>query len=146
MRLLADMHIAPRTVALLRSLGHDVRRVNELLPPTAADAAIVAAAIRDGRSILTQDLDFSAMVVLSGKHRPVGDLAAAVVVSGRAGERGAGGVLPGLEPDLREGAIVTVEDRPAALVPNRCQTNATSSRGCSTVGWGSAPPGRPLNQ
>ena len=50
MRLLADMHIAPRTVAWLRSLGHDVRRVNERLPPTAADAAIVAAAIRDERS------------------------------------------------------------------------------------------------
>jgi Domain of unknown function (DUF5615) len=31
MRLLADMHISPRTVAFLRSLGHDVLRVPELL-------------------------------------------------------------------------------------------------------------------
>ena len=50
MRLLADMHIAPRTVAWLRSLGHDVRRVTERLPPTAADAAVVAAAHGRGYS------------------------------------------------------------------------------------------------
>ena len=74
------MHIAPRTVRFLRSLGHDVKRVDELLLPSAAGAAIVAAATRDERHILTRDLDFSAEV------------------------------LPGLEKDLREGAIVTVQD------------------------------------
>lgn len=110
MRLLADMHIAPRTVALLRSLGHDVRRVNELLPPTAADAAIVAAAIRDGRSILTQDLDFSAIVALSGNIVP--SVISLRLSSSRVERVNAvlEAVLPGLEPDLREGAIVTVED------------------------------------
>jgi len=50
MRLLADMHIAPRTVRFLRSLGHDVVRVDELLSPTATDEAIMAAAVRDAVS------------------------------------------------------------------------------------------------
>lgn len=60
------MHIAPRTVRFLRSLGHDVIRVDERLLPSAADEAIVAAATRDERYILTQDLDFSAIGALSG--------------------------------------------------------------------------------
>jgi predicted nuclease of predicted toxin-antitoxin system len=70
MRLLADMHIAPRTVAFLRSLGHDVVQVSELLPPAATDQSVVAAAIRERRSILTQDLDFGAIVALSGESVP----------------------------------------------------------------------------
>jgi len=49
MRLLADMHIAPRTVRFLRSIGHDVVRVDELLLPTATDEAIMAAAVREER-------------------------------------------------------------------------------------------------
>jgi hypothetical protein len=35
MRILADVHISPRTVQRLRDLGHDVVRVGESLPTTA---------------------------------------------------------------------------------------------------------------
>jgi uncharacterized protein DUF5615 len=48
----------------------DVVRVDEVLPPTASDEAIVTAAIRDGRHIITQDPDFSAIVALSGRIGP----------------------------------------------------------------------------
>ncbi len=68
MRLLADLNIARRTVAFLRSLGHDVVRVDEVLAPTAEDAAIVTLARQDQRTVLTQDLDFSAIVALSGRR------------------------------------------------------------------------------
>ena len=64
MRLLADMHISPRTVEFLRSLGHDVVRVNEILPATASDETIVARAADEGRAVLTQDLDLSANIAL----------------------------------------------------------------------------------
>jgi hypothetical protein len=37
MKPLADMHIAPTTGRFLRSLAHDVVRVDEVLPPTASD-------------------------------------------------------------------------------------------------------------
>jgi predicted nuclease of predicted toxin-antitoxin system len=66
MRLLADLHIAPRTVEYLRSLGHDVVRVSQVLPPTSSDHEIIAYAARDRRAILTQDLDFSAEIAVSG--------------------------------------------------------------------------------
>jgi predicted nuclease of predicted toxin-antitoxin system len=94
-RLLADLNIAPRTVALLRSLGHDIVRVNELMPSSATDAAIVSAARDASRTIITQDLDFSAIVVLSGTQRPS-------VISLR---------LASSRIEVIEmGAIVTVED------------------------------------
>ncbi len=54
MRLLADLHVAPRTVEFLRSLGHDVVRVPEVLPATATDAEIVARAIEENRAVLTR--------------------------------------------------------------------------------------------
>jgi predicted nuclease of predicted toxin-antitoxin system len=71
MKLLADVHISPRTVAYLRRLGHDVVRVGtEYLRASASDMEIVAAAIADERSIVTQDVDFSAIVALSNSTRP----------------------------------------------------------------------------
>jgi predicted nuclease of predicted toxin-antitoxin system len=110
MRLLADMHIAPRTVSFLRSLGHDVVRVDELLLPSAADDAIVAAATHDGRHILTQDLDFSASVALSGRTGP--SVISLRLSSSRVERVNTvlQEVLPGLEKVLVEGAIVTVQD------------------------------------
>ena len=50
MKLLADLHISPRTVDHLRALGHDVIRVNSLLPETADDESIVQEAINQGRT------------------------------------------------------------------------------------------------
>lgn len=110
MRALADMHIAPRTVTFLRSLGHDVVRVDELLVPTATDEAIVAAAAREGRCVLTQDLDFSAIVALSGRTVP--SVVSLRLSSSRVERVNAvlQEVLPGMEKDLLDGAIVTVQD------------------------------------
>ena len=70
MKLLADLHISPRTVEFLRSLGHDVLRVNEILPVTSADEIIVTRAAREQRTILTQDLDLSAIIALAGRNAP----------------------------------------------------------------------------
>jgi predicted nuclease of predicted toxin-antitoxin system len=110
MRVLADMHVAPRTVAFLRSLGHDAVRVDELLQSTATDEAIVAVAIRDGRCIVTQDLDFSAIVALSGRTVP--SVISLRLSSARVERVNAvlQAVLPAVESDVLEGAIVTVQD------------------------------------
>ena len=56
MRLLADMHISPRTVEFLRTLGHDVVRVSEILPPQASDETIVSRADEHRRIILTTSI------------------------------------------------------------------------------------------
>lgn len=66
MKILADMHISPVTVQFLRDLGHDVVRVNEILPPDTSDKIIVETAIKNKQAILTQDLDFSEIITFSG--------------------------------------------------------------------------------
>jgi predicted nuclease of predicted toxin-antitoxin system len=62
------MHISPQTVGFLRSLGHDVQRIPDLLPISANDHDIVAKATTEDRAILTQDMDFSAIIALAGNR------------------------------------------------------------------------------
>jgi predicted nuclease of predicted toxin-antitoxin system len=69
-KLLADLHIAPRTVVFLRAKGHDVVRAGDVLSATASDVQLVALAQAEQRTVLTQDLDFSAIVALSGESSP----------------------------------------------------------------------------
>jgi predicted nuclease of predicted toxin-antitoxin system len=110
MRLLADLHIAPRTIEFLRTLGHDVRRVTDLLPATATDEAIVECAMQERRTILTQDLDFTSIIALSGRATPS-------LVSLRLGSvtiesvnAALQRILPALEHEIELGALITVED------------------------------------
>ena len=110
MRLLADLNVAPRTVEFLRSLGHDVVRSDALLLGTASDAEIVEIELREARTILTHDLDFSALVALSGRSRPS-------VISMRLSSsriecvnQRLQAVLVAIATELESGAIVSVED------------------------------------
>ena len=111
MRLLADVHISPRTVVFLQRLGHDVVRVGigGYLWSTATDHDIVAAAVADDRIIVTQDVDFSAIVALSNSSRPSVVLlrlaTARIEVINELLDR----ALPLVAQDLAEGALVTVE-------------------------------------
>jgi len=111
MRLLADLHIAPRTVEFLRTLGHDVCRVTDLLPANASDKEIVERAEQEHCTILTQDLDFSSIIALSGRRTPSllslrlnsSKVELVNVVLQR--------MLPVLASDLEQGALVTIEDQ-----------------------------------
>jgi predicted nuclease of predicted toxin-antitoxin system len=110
MRLLADLHISPRTVQFLRSLGHDVTRVNEILPPTSNDQTVVKQAAQDTRAILTQDLDYSAIIALSGAKTP--SLISLRLSSSRIEHVNTvlEKILPQIEQDVLSGMIITVED------------------------------------
>jgi predicted nuclease of predicted toxin-antitoxin system len=109
-KLLADVHIAPRTVEHLRGLGHDVERVGELLASSATDEDIVAAAIRDRRIVLTQDLDLSTIVAVSGRAVP--SVLTLRLTSSRIENVNArlSQVLPSVAETLAAGALITVED------------------------------------
>lgn len=117
MKLLADMHIAPRTVAHLRQLGHDVLRVDDVLPPTASDPLIITTAKETGRIILTQDLDFSALIALSGHNSP--SLISLRLASVRVEYVNAvlQEVLPQIEPALQKGSMVTIEGHAVRVRP-----------------------------
>lgn len=110
MRLLADLHISPKTVEQLRSHGYDVVRVSDVMDPRSRDEQIVDHARRDGRVILTQDLDYSAIIALSGASEP--SLISLRLSSSRVEYVSAvlTRVLPQVEKDLESGAIITVTD------------------------------------
>jgi predicted nuclease of predicted toxin-antitoxin system len=109
-RILADVHIAPRTVEFLRSLGHDTLRVPDVLPSSASDEKIVAYASADRRCVLTQDLDFSAIVALTGVPAP--SVISLRLASSRVEYVNAvlAGVLPELEEAVAQGVIASVEE------------------------------------
>ncbi len=104
------MHVSPSTVTFLRTHGHDVLRVNEVMPVTSTDEAILLRALDDERVVLTQDLRFSAILARAGQPAP--SLISLRLSSSRIEfvnailER----VLPLVERDVATGAIVTVED------------------------------------
>jgi predicted nuclease of predicted toxin-antitoxin system len=69
-RFLADLNISPRSVDALKQHGWDIVRVSALLPLRSPDKEILNHAYQAGFAIVTQDLDFSALVALSGRSQP----------------------------------------------------------------------------
>ena len=69
-RFLADMNISSLTVAALVDEGIDILRVSSLLPASASDSDILSLARQQSRVLITQDLDFSALLALGGCDRP----------------------------------------------------------------------------
>ena len=70
MRILIDMPISPRTVDFLKGLGHEVVHAADLGLARAPDEEIVERAKADGMSILTEDLDFGAILAVTGEMEP----------------------------------------------------------------------------
>jgi predicted nuclease of predicted toxin-antitoxin system len=71
MRFLADMGVAQRIVIWLREAGHDAVHLREQNLQRLADSAIFEKAVTEKRILLTFDLDFGELVILSAGH-PVG--------------------------------------------------------------------------
>jgi predicted nuclease of predicted toxin-antitoxin system len=109
-KFLADVHISPQTVLFLRRLQHDVTRVGEVLRSTSTDEDIIDHAAAQDRVVLTQDLDFSAIMALSGRSKPT--VVTLRLASSRVDyvntvlER----VLPQIENEALAGSLVTVAD------------------------------------
>jgi predicted nuclease of predicted toxin-antitoxin system len=70
MRFLADMGISRRSVAFLRSLGHDAVHLHSEGLDRLADSAILQKARREERVVLTHDLDFGELIAASGARLP----------------------------------------------------------------------------
>jgi len=65
-RFLANMNISPKTVESLSKKGWDIIRVSNILPVNTSDQEILDLARQEGRVVVTQDLDFSALLALGG--------------------------------------------------------------------------------
>ncbi|MFA5845877.1 MAG: DUF5615 family PIN-like protein [Thermodesulfovibrionales bacterium] len=110
LKFIADIHISPITIEELKKRGHNIIRITEKLPPTSTDNEIIQLAYQEQAVIITQDLDFSAIIAQSGLNSPS-------VISLRVANakpdmitRLLTTVLPRIEVELVEGAIVSVDE------------------------------------
>ena len=109
MKLLIDMNLSPSGCDVLRAEGWDSVHVSDLGMSRASDAEIMARAKQEDRVLLTNDLDFSAIlastkaagpsVVQLRSQRLLPNQAAATICS----------ALRQCEAELEKGAIVTVD-------------------------------------
>jgi predicted nuclease of predicted toxin-antitoxin system len=104
------MNLSPRTVEALQRQGWDIVRVSDLLPVTASDEEILELAQREGRVIVTQDLDFSALLALGDYSRPSLITLRLSFTDPETVTCRLLDVVPGIEHRLREGLAVTIED------------------------------------
>jgi predicted nuclease of predicted toxin-antitoxin system len=110
LRLLANMNISSHTVDALRSEGWDVIRVSEILPVNAQDHEILEFARQENRVVITQDLDFSALLALAGFNKPSLISLRMTVSDPEAVTQKLIELLPGLQSKLAEGCAVTIDD------------------------------------
>ncbi|MBD2149536.1 DUF5615 family PIN-like protein [Pseudanabaena sp. FACHB-1277] len=109
-RLLADVHISPKTVADLQKQGYEIMRSSEVLPANAPDINILEFARTDNWVVLTQDLDFSMLVALSRYSQP--SLITLRLSSAKPDivTQKLLDVLPQIEEALQEGSAITIQD------------------------------------
>jgi predicted nuclease of predicted toxin-antitoxin system len=111
MKLLLDQGLPVTSATILRDAGWDVVHTAEVSLSTAKDREILAIAKQQGRSIVTLDADFHALLVLLGATMPSvvrvrieglrsGDMAKLLLQ-----------VLPTIKDKLLAGAMVTITAR-----------------------------------
>lgn len=110
LKFIADMNLSPFSVEVLCREGYDVVRVNRLISPSAPDEEILACARDGGYVLITEDMDFSALLAVNGCERPsVLSLRLSFSDPETVAERLLH-VLPLCESSLSSGAVISVED------------------------------------
>lgn len=111
LKFIADIHISPLTVKELKNKGYDIIRITDKLPATASDKEIVQLARKEKFVLITQDLDFSAIIAQSSLNSPS-------VISLRVANAKPNvitqfliTILPLIEADIAEGAIVSIDEK-----------------------------------
>lgn len=112
MRFLVDASMSPVVVQELRLAGHNAVHVGEVLRLDAPDEDILERAGRDARVIVAADTDFGDLLAARQVAQP-----SVVLFHRQTGRRPREQAalllanLPSVESELREGAIVVVEER-----------------------------------
>lgn len=107
---LTDLNISPKTVRDLQQQGMDIERADKYLPSNAPDAEILEFARKNKLVVITQDLDFSILVALSGVQQPS-------LITLRLARSDPQKVttrlleeLPLIEDELHQGYAITIQD------------------------------------
>ena len=70
MKFLIDMPLSPGLAVWLVSVGHDAVHASDIGMFRAPDREIMARAVLEGRSVVTADLDYPALLAMSGATAP----------------------------------------------------------------------------
>ena len=111
------MNLSPKTVSDMRSLGYDIVRVSSVLPENTSDLDLLEYGAKNERVVITQDLDFGALLAIYGYDRPS---VITLRLSGSAPDTITERlieVIPQIEKPLAQGSAVTVEDRLVRIRP-----------------------------
>jgi len=107
---LANMNISPLTVEELRKLGWNIMRVPEVMDRKSKDIEILTYAREHKKVIITQDLDFSALLAVRGYEKPSVislrfENAKPEFITNRIIE-----IVNEMEEELEEGIIISVDE------------------------------------
>ena len=110
MKFLGDMGVSRSTIEWIRSKGHDAVHLRDQGLQRASDADIMAKALKEGRIVLTFDLDFGAILAASGDKLPSVVIFRLEDESPEIVNRRMGQVLKESARSLEKGATIIVED------------------------------------
>jgi len=109
MKVLLDMNLSPRWVSLLVDAGMEAVHWSHIGDNSAPDSLLASHALSNDMIVVTQDLDFGALLAASGNSGPS-------VVQIRAGDTSPESIgqevvtaLKQLSDELEKGALVTVD-------------------------------------
>ncbi|UVO55397.1 DUF5615 family PIN-like protein [Sphingomonas sp. SUN039] len=115
MRIVIDMNLSPRWAAVLEDSGIAADHWTGLGAPTASDGEIMTYAAAHGAIVLTNDLDFGAILAASGESTPSVVQIRADDVSPEAIGVHLVRALRQMADELAAGALVTVEPARARI-------------------------------
>jgi len=110
---LANMNISPLTVEQLKKKGWNVVRISDVMDRGSKDIDVLLYAQKQNKVVITQDLDFSAILAIRGYAKPSlinlrlenprPDLVSSRIVE----------VVSAMEKELEEGVVVTIDETSA---------------------------------
>lgn len=110
MKILLDMNLSPLWVPMLKEAGFDATHWIDLGSASAPDSEIFAWARKHSAIIFTNDLDFGALLALTGAEAPsVFQIRTHDVTPNVLGLR-AIGLLRRFEKELNEGALIVADE------------------------------------
>lgn len=111
MKILADMNISPLTIMELTNHGYQISRITAYLPANATDEEIIQLALQENWIILTQDLDFSALIAQSGSKYPSLISIRLNNAQPKVISKILLNLLPTIEEELLQGALISVDEK-----------------------------------
>jgi predicted nuclease of predicted toxin-antitoxin system len=115
MRFVIDMNLSPTWADFLKSAGHEAVHWSDIGPANAPDEHVLAWAAANDHIVVTNDLDFAAILAASGERTPsVIQLRSESLRPDRVGPAVLG-ALDAAKTELAQGALLTIDPARARL-------------------------------